>query len=47
MEGMSLKEEDKIIIQHMNQSAKNLDEIVHTIMDAVENTDPKQGNATK
>ncbi len=47
MEEMTLKEEDKIIIQHMNQSAKNLDSIVHTIMDTVENTDPKQGSGTK
>jgi len=42
---MDLKEEDKILIAHLDQSAKNLDVIIHSIMDAIDKSDSKNQNS--
>lgn len=34
-----LPEEDKIIVTHLDQSAKRLDEIIHSIMNAIDKSD--------
>jgi signal transduction histidine kinase len=39
MDKIKLPEEDKILMSHLNQSAKKLDDIVHTVMDAIEKSD--------
>ena len=40
VERMPLPEEDKIIVSHLNESAKRLDEVVHSVMSAIEDSDP-------
>jgi light-regulated signal transduction histidine kinase (bacteriophytochrome) len=45
IEMMKVQEEDKIVISHLNQSAKKLDEIVHSVMNAIDNSD--RTNQTK
>jgi hypothetical protein len=39
IEMMKLSKEDKIVISHLNESAKKLDKIVHSVMDAIDNSD--------
>lgn len=39
IEMMKLQEEDRIVISHLNESAKKLDKIVHSVMDAIDNSD--------
>ncbi len=38
---MNLSEEDKTIVSHLDKSAKRLDEIVHSIMEAIDDSDRK------
>ena len=47
VERMDLKEEDKIIIKHLTQSAKNLDLIIHSIIAAIENSDSTNQGSSK
>ena len=39
IEKVKLPEEDKVILAHLSQSAKRLDEIIHEVMNAIDNTD--------
>lgn len=39
---MKLNEEDKIIVDHLNQSAKKLDDVIHSAMDVIENADASE-----
>jgi hypothetical protein len=39
MDRVKLPEEDKIILAHLNQSAKKLDEIIHSAMNAIDHSD--------
>jgi len=45
IEMMKLQEEDRIVISHLNESAKKLDKIVHSVMDAIDNSEVE--NQTK
>lgn len=47
MKEMNVREEDKIVIRHLDQSSKNLDVIVHTIMEAIENKEPPETPSPK
>lgn len=47
IEKMKLTEEDKVIIAHLSHSAKKLDEIIHTVMDAIDVSNSEDsGNST-
>ena len=48
IEMMKFEEEDKIVIAHLKESAKKLDKIVHSVMDAIDNSEsPDQSNNLK
>jgi hypothetical protein len=41
---MKIPDEDKIVVQHLNESAKRLDVIIHSVMDAIDSSDkPDEG----
>jgi hypothetical protein len=42
MERLKLPQEDKIILAHLSQSAKRLDEIIHEVMNAINTADLQQ-----
>ncbi|NOS57407.1 MAG: hypothetical protein HOP37_14275, partial [Cyclobacteriaceae bacterium] len=44
MHKMNVPEEDKILIKHLDQSAKNLDVIIHDVMAAIDKTEPPKSN---
>ena len=39
MEKIKLPEDDKILLAHLSKSTKKLDEIIHTVMNAIDNND--------
>jgi len=43
IEKMNLTKEDEVIIAHLSQSAKKLDAIIHTIMDAIDGSNSEEG----
>lgn len=42
LERVALAEQDKILLKHLKDSAARLDVIVHTVMDAIQPTDPRE-----
>lgn len=42
MENVSMPDKDKVILQYLDQSAKQLDQIVHSVMDAIEDAPDSQ-----
>lgn len=36
---IKLPEEDKVVVSHLNQSAEDLDKIIHSVMDAIDKSD--------
>ena len=39
MEKIKLPEDDKILLVHLSKSTKKLDEIIHTVMNAIDTND--------
>jgi light-regulated signal transduction histidine kinase (bacteriophytochrome) len=39
---MELREEDRIVVSHLTETSKNLDTIIHSIIEAIEPVDERQ-----
>jgi signal transduction histidine kinase len=40
IEKMKLPEDDRIVVNHLNSSAKKLDDVIHSVMDAIDGQTP-------